>query len=62
MAVGLLEAPAFASDLPAKAPVNKAPITAPSYDWGGFYAGVNFGGGWTGGSLNIPGRGPGCAQ
>src|SRR5215208_5777333 len=47
---------ALASDLPTKAPLNKAPIAAPPYNWSGFYAGVNFGGAWTNGSLNIPGN------
>ena len=55
-AAGLFGASALASDLPTKAPLNKASITAPSYNWNGFYAGVNFGGGWTSGSLNIPGN------
>ena len=54
--VGLLGASALASDLPIKAPVYKAPIAAPSYNWSGFYVGANFGGGWTNGSLNIPGN------
>jgi opacity protein-like surface antigen len=56
IAVGLLSWPALASDLPAKAPAYKAPIEAPSYDWSGFYLGVNFGGGWSNGSLNISGN------
>jgi opacity protein-like surface antigen len=53
-AAGLLSAPALASVLPAKAPVSKAPIAAPPYNWSGLYVGVNFGGGWSNGSLNIP--------
>ena len=44
-AAGLLSGSAIASDLPAKAPVYKAPIAAPPYNWSGFYAGANFGGG-----------------
>jgi outer membrane immunogenic protein len=37
---------AFAADLPARAPVyTKAPAYAPMYDWSGFYAGLNVGGG-----------------
>jgi len=37
---------AFAADLPARAPVyTKAPAFAPMYDWSGFYAGLNAGGG-----------------
>jgi opacity protein-like surface antigen len=55
-AVGLFGASALASDLPTKAPVNKTPIAAPTYNWSGFYVGANFGGGWTNGSLNIPGN------
>ena len=54
--VGLFGASALASDLPTKAPVNKTPIAAPPYNWSGFYVGANFGGGWTSGSLNIPGN------
>jgi opacity protein-like surface antigen len=55
-AAGLLSGSALASDLPTKAPVYKAPIAAPPYNWSGFYLGVNFGGGWSNGSLNIPGN------
>ena len=54
--LGLFGASALASDLPTKAPVNKAPIAAPPYNWSGFYVGANFGGAWTNGSLNIPGN------
>jgi outer membrane immunogenic protein len=36
-------APAFAADLPAKAPTYKAPIAVPAYDWTGVYVGVNLG-------------------
>ena len=50
---GLFGAAALASDLPTKAPVSKTQITAPPYNWSGFYVGANFGGGWTNGSLNI---------
>ena len=53
---GLLSGPALASDLPAKAPVYKAPIAVPPYNWSGLYVGANFGGGWSNGSLNIPGN------
>jgi len=56
IAAGLLSGPALASDLPVKAPIYKAPIAAPLYNWGGFYVGANFGGGWSNGSLNIPGN------
>jgi opacity protein-like surface antigen len=57
-AVGLFGASAVASDLPTKAPLNKTPIVAPSYNWSGFYVGANFGGGWTNGGLSIPGNSP----
>jgi hypothetical protein len=56
IAVGLFGTSALASDLRTKAPVYKAPIAAPPYNWSGFYVGANFGGGWTNGSLNIPGN------
>ncbi len=53
--VGLFGASAVASDLPTKAPPY-TPTAAPSYNWSGLYVGANFGGGWTSGSLNIPGN------
>ena len=53
--IGVFGAAAFAADMPAKAPVAKAPLVAPPYNWNGFYVGANFGGGWTTGSLNIAG-------
>jgi len=37
---------AFAADLPAKAPVYKAPVAAPIFSWTGFYIGVNAGYSW----------------
>ena len=55
-AAGLLSGTALASDLPTKAPVYRTPIAAPPYNWSGFYVGANFGGGWSSGSLNIPGN------
>ncbi len=55
-ALELVGASALASDLPTKAPLNKTPIAPPPYNWSGFYVGANFGGGWTSGSLNIPGN------
>jgi opacity protein-like surface antigen len=55
-AAGFLSGSALASDLPTKAPVYKAPIAAPAYNWSGFYMGANFGGGWSNGSVNIPGN------
>ena len=53
-AAGLLSGSAFASDLPTKAPVYKA-LATPPYNWSGLYGGTNFGGGWSNGSLNVPG-------
>lgn len=35
---------ALAADLPVKAPVYKAPVVAPLYNWTGFYIGANLGG------------------
>ena len=52
----LLSGSALASDLPTKAPVYTAPIAPPPYNWSGLYVGANFGGGWSNGSLNIPGN------
>jgi outer membrane immunogenic protein len=37
---------AMAADLPAKAPVYKAALAPPLYNWTGFYVGVYDGGGW----------------
>jgi len=56
-AIGLFGGAALASDLPTKAPAYQTPIAAQPYNWNGFYAGVNFGGGWSNGRLNIPGNG-----
>lgn len=47
---------AHAADSPTKAPAYKAPIAAPPYNWSGLYVGANFGGGWTNGSLDVPGN------
>src|SRR6476620_2047236 len=47
---------ARASDLLGKAPVYAAPIAPPPYNWSGLYMGANFGGGWSNGSVNIPGN------
>jgi opacity protein-like surface antigen len=46
--------PAFAADMPVKAPPPSTP--AAPYNWSGFYVGGNFGGAWTSGNLNIPGN------
>jgi outer membrane immunogenic protein len=40
-------APAFAADLAARPVYTKAPVVAPIYNWGGFYLGINAGGGWS---------------
>jgi outer membrane immunogenic protein len=37
---------AIAADMPVKAPVYKAPVVAPPYNWTGFYVGLNAGGSW----------------
>ena len=37
---------ASAADLPVKAPVYKAPVMAPLYNWTGFYVGLNAGYNW----------------
>lgn len=37
---------AFAADMSVKAPVYKAPVVTPLYNWTGFYAGLNLGGSW----------------
>jgi len=43
----IVSAPASAADLPARAPITKAPIMAPVlYNWSGFYIGANGGGAW----------------
>jgi outer membrane immunogenic protein len=42
---------AFAADLPARTYTKAPAVVAPVYNWTGFYAGVNLGGGW--GSSNI---------
>ncbi len=40
--------PASAADLPARTymPTKAPPIASPAYDWSGFYAGIDGGGGW----------------
>ncbi len=37
---------AAAADMPIKAPVYKAPVVAPPYNWSGFYIGLNAGYSW----------------
>lgn len=38
---------AGAADLPVRAPVYKAPVAIAAYNWNGWYAGLNAGGGWS---------------
>jgi opacity protein-like surface antigen len=45
---------AYAADMATKE--LPAPVSAPPYNWSGLYLGANFGGGWSNGSLNIPGN------
>jgi opacity protein-like surface antigen len=42
---------AAAADLHVKAPIRKAPIAAPAYDWSGFYLGAHIGGVWSDSTL-----------
>jgi outer membrane immunogenic protein len=42
----LAAGPAIAADIPAKAPVVKAPPPAPVFSWTGFYSATVVGGGW----------------
>jgi outer membrane immunogenic protein len=44
LSLGIASA-AFAADIPAKAPVYKAPVVA-AFNWAGWYAGLNAGGAW----------------
>jgi outer membrane immunogenic protein len=47
-AQGVAQTTAYAADLPPRypAPITKAPIYPPFYNWTGFYIGVNGGGAW----------------
>jgi outer membrane immunogenic protein len=51
----------LAVDMPVKAAAYKAPATAPSLNWTGFYAGVNAGYGWSSDAVSFDpfGTGPG---
>jgi outer membrane immunogenic protein len=46
LAITALVGSAVAADMPVKAPVYKAPVVAPIYNWTGFYLGLNAGGSW----------------
>ncbi len=55
-------APAFAADLPARAPVYaKAPALAAVYNWTGFYIGAQVGGGWSRNHYDDLGAGTGIS-
>jgi outer membrane immunogenic protein len=43
----------LAADLRVKAPVYKAPVAAPAYNWTGFYVGASAGYGWSDADLNL---------
>src|ERR1700743_3228120 len=49
----LVSLPAFAADLPPSPTTFKAAAMAPGYDWSGFYAGLNGGGGWGSSNANV---------
>jgi opacity protein-like surface antigen len=42
---------ASAADMRVKAPIRKAPIAAPAYDWSGLYVGAHIGGAWSNSTL-----------
>ena len=46
-----LQQTALAADMPVKAPVHKAPLVAPVYDWSGLYVGAHIGGAWSNSTL-----------
>jgi outer membrane immunogenic protein len=48
----LAATPAFAADVPVKAPVTKAPVAVAMFNWSGFYVGANIGGAWGKNSLD----------
>jgi outer membrane immunogenic protein len=47
--IGLIGVPAFAADMPVKAP---PPAPVPAWSWTGFYIGGNAGGGWENGGFS----------
>jgi outer membrane immunogenic protein len=56
---GLIGSPAFSADMAVKAPPS-APAPAP-YTWTGFYAGIQFGGGWSHEAVNYSANDPASA-
>lgn len=48
--IAVIGTPAFAADMAVKAP---APAPAPAPTWTGFYAGIQFGGGWSDEAVNF---------
>jgi hypothetical protein len=46
-----LSQPTSAADMRVKAPISKAPIATPSYNWSGWYVGANIGGAWSNSTL-----------
>jgi len=53
--------PAFAADLPARTYTKAPPMVMAAYDWSGFYAGLNGGGGWAHTCWNVvAGLSEGC--
>jgi outer membrane immunogenic protein len=53
--------PAFAADLPARTYTKAPPMVVAAYDWSGFYAGLNGGGGWAHTCWNVvAGLSEGC--
>src|SRR5215813_11769846 len=55
--VGLSIAPALAADLPARAYTKAPAAVAPIYNWGGFYIGINGGGGSSHNCFNMTSAG-----
>ena len=44
---------ASAADLPAKAPMSRAPVAAPAFSWTGFYVGIHAGYGWSNSTATV---------
>jgi hypothetical protein len=53
---GIVELACSCIGLACKSPGVQSSNRSATYDWSGFYLGVNFGGGWSNGSLNISGN------